>query len=133
MDVHPVLQALPFARGRYLRSIDKDFYVLSRSFLLLIFRKSMIFSGTPFEIYTDREGKINHAKRILALTGILFALNLVVALYNLGLGLLIREEMFTFNAYLSAANFAVVVLLLTIIASQVSAIRRAKKDKRIRE
>ena len=95
------------------------------------FRKKA--SEGNFEIYSDREGRIKHAKRIIALMLPLFVLNLSVALYNLGIGILFGENAPTFNAYISFLNFAVAVVLLTVLISQGRIISDLRKDKGIRE
>lgn len=96
------------------------------------FRKKA--SEGSFEIYSDREGKIRHAKRIIGLMLALFFLNFGCACSNLGLGLdHLKEGFVGFNAYFSALNFAVAVVLLIIIVSQVRIIRGLKKDAGIQE
>lgn len=96
------------------------------------FRKKACEGG--FEIYSDREGKIKHAKRVIGLMLALFLLNFGVACCNLGLGLdLLKEGFPGFNAYLSPVNFAAAVVLLTIMISQGRIIRDLNKDKEIRE
>jgi hypothetical protein len=87
-----------------------------------------------FEIYSDRKDKIKHARRVIGLMLTLFFLNLGCALSNLGLGLdHLREGFLGFNAYFSALNFTVAVVLLIITVSQVRIIRDLKKDKGIME
>lgn len=88
-------------------------------------------SEGAFEIYTDREGKISHAKRVLALALPLFALNLFVAMSNLGMGL--ADGRPKFNIYLSVLNGAVAGVLLTVIVAQGRLIYALKKDRKIRE
>lgn len=96
------------------------------------FRKKA--SEGNFEIYSDREGKIKHAKRVIGLMLAFFLLNFGVACSNLGLGLdHLKEGFVGFNAYFSAMNFAVAVVLLIIMVSQGKIIRDLKKDTGIRE
>ncbi len=96
------------------------------------FRKKA--SEGAFEIYTDLEGKLKHAWRVLALLLPLFALNLGVAAQNLGIGLHYTAGGWPgFNAYFSVLNGAVAGVLLTVIVAQGRLIHSLKKDSKIRE
>jgi Protein of unknown function (DUF2812). len=110
---------------------DNGVEVVATYIRWVYFRKKA--SEGSFEIYTDRTGKIKHAKRIISLVATLFALNLAVACYNLGLGISFGWDRPPYNAFVSLLGFAVAAVLLTIIISQCRIIRKVKKDAEILE
>lgn len=115
----------------YLRFMEESGVEVVSTYMRWVYFRKKASEGS-FEIYTDRAGKIKHAKRILGLVGVLFVLNLAVALDNLVIGLT-SDRGIHFNAYLSVLNFTVAAVLLTIIVAQCRIIRNQKKDKGIRE
>jgi hypothetical protein len=116
----------------YLKFMEESGVEVVDTYLRWVYFRKKASEGS-FEIYTDREGKIKHAKRIISLVGILCALNLTVASYNLGLGLSDVMERHYFNAYFSILNFTVGALMIPIIISQCRIIIKQKRDMKIRE
>ncbi len=117
----------------YLRFMEENGVECVSTWMRWVYFRKKASEGS-FEIYSDREGKIRHAKRVIGLMLALFILNFGCALSNLGLGLdYLKEGFVGFNAYFSTLNFIVAVILLTIIVAQVRIINRLKKDAGIRE
>ncbi len=114
----------------YLRFVEESGVEVVSTYLRWVYFRKKASEGN-FEIYTDREGKIQHAKRIISLVGVLCVLNIGVACYNLGIGL--ASGATHFNAYFSILNFTIGVLLLRILVSQCRLIIRQKKETGIRE
>ena len=113
----------------YLRFMEESGVEVVATYLRWVYFRKKASEGT-FEIYTDRKGKIGHARRVIGFSAALFALNFGVACWNLGIGLSLKG---TFNAYLSAVNFLVAALLLTIIIAQCRIIGKLKKEEGIQE
>ncbi|MEI6100209.1 MAG: DUF2812 domain-containing protein [Eubacteriales bacterium] len=115
----------------YLKFMEESGVEVVSTYMRWVYFRKKASEGS-FEIYTDRQGKIKHAKRVIGLVSALFILNFAVALDNLFIGLTSDRGIY-FNAYLSVLNFTVAAVLLTIIIAQCRIIRRQKKDTGIRE
>lgn len=112
----------------YLKFMEESGVEVVSTYLRWVYFRKKASEGA-FEIYTDRIGKIKHARRVIGLAGTLFILNFGVACWNLGIGLS-RD---TFNMFVSIINFAAAAFLLTVIVSQCRIIRTQKKDAGIQE
>jgi hypothetical protein len=96
------------------------------------FRKKAV--DGPFDLYTDYDSRIKYFKRVATLIGSLGALNLIVAIFNVVLGLTItRENGFSFNLYFSVVNWAVTFTLIPMFISYLKKIRKMKKEKNLYE
>lgn len=91
-------------------------------------------SEGAFDLYSDYASRIKHYKRVAVLFAAAGGVNLLVALYNLILGLYIgREKGVYFNAYFSVASWLIVALFTPLFISYVRKIRKMKREKQIYE
>lgn len=98
------------------------------------FRKKA--SEGSFDLYSDRDSKIRHYKRAASLLGLIGTMNLVIALFNLGLGLYngyTRGSVFYFNAWVSSINWLIVVTFFPVYFYYLKKIKQLKQEKDIFE
>lgn len=87
-----------------------------------------------FDIYSDYDSRIKHYKRVISLVAAVMILNIVPAISNLYLGLFLGAKSGIYaNAFVSIANWIVVVAFMPMIVSYVKKIRKMKKEKKLYE
>jgi hypothetical protein len=87
-----------------------------------------------FDLYSDFDSRIKHYERIIWLIGVVWFINLMAAIFNVGIGLTIgRHNGFYGNLYVSVASWSIVVLFGSIIISYLKKIKKLKVEKQLYE
>lgn len=98
----------------------------------VFFRKKK--SEGQFDLYSDYDSRIMYYKKIVKFTGFVYLFNVIVALYNLILGLSsIGMHTYRFNAYISIINWLFVIFFTPVLISYIRKIKKMEKEKQLYE
>lgn len=124
-----LLDNLPSAEGsqEYLRLLKDAGIEYVDNHLRWIYIRRLAEDG-PFELFSDRDSKIAHHKRVAALFGTVGAAQIPLVTVNLGNVIdHVRDGAF-FSAPLMIVHFALVALLLIATVRHLSAAKRLARD-----
>lgn len=110
---------------------DSGIECVASYFRWVYFRKKA--SEGAFDLYSDYDSRIKHYKKVSLLVGVVWTMNLIVALYNSLIGFLLHDQVLYLNLYLSLLNWFIVIVFTRMLISYLKKVRILKREKLLYE